>query len=130
MLNKLSNNSIFLLLIPVKYKELLTESSVCIALQNPYDIYGQFKIPSKAFEYMSYGKMLIVSDVGDFSSLPPETVLLLKCYSAQSLSDIFEKLTVQMIDTYGNNAFNYAKENWSFCKVGSRILNSVKSVKG
>lgn len=109
----------------LKYKELLNESNVCVALQNPYGIYGQLKIPSKAFEYMSYGKMLIVSDVGDFSCLPPETVLLLESYSARSLSDIIENLTFEMAETYGYNAFIYAKDNWSFFKVGSQIINAV-----
>ena len=78
---------------------------------------------------MFYGKMLIVSDVGDFSSLPDRTVLLLDKYSAQSLAEILENLNFQMAVTYGQNAYYYAKDNWSFDGVGTQIINSVNNIR-
>jgi glycosyltransferase involved in cell wall biosynthesis len=112
-----------------KYIQLLKSSDVCVALQNPNGIFGQLKTPSKAFEYMSYGKMLIVSDVGDFSSLPDKTILLLNIYTPQALCTIFENLTFSIVRIYSRNAFEYSKQNWSYSNVGSQIIETVNSLR-
>lgn len=108
-----------------EYEKILLRSHICLALQNPEGIFGLLKTPSKAFEYMANGKMVIVSKVGDFSGLPLNTVVLLENYNSEELFLIMNSLNFEKVKMYGDNAFKFAMKNWSFAVVGNKIMKTI-----
>jgi glycosyltransferase involved in cell wall biosynthesis len=74
------------------YRELLDQADVGLALQDPEGFYGTTKTPSKAFEFICHGKILVASDVGDLSKLPREFCHLCKPVCAYALFEILRNL--------------------------------------
>ncbi len=103
------------------YSELVSRSDVCLVLQNPNGRNAMTKTPSKGYEYMAYGKAIIVSDVGDYFSLPADIFIPLVIYTPENLVDIFKGLNKVDLLRIGEEAKRYAAENWRYDVVGKRI---------
>lgn len=48
-----------------EYKELLESADICINAQLSREAFGNVSFPSKIYEYLSYGKLVVSSDVAD-----------------------------------------------------------------
>jgi glycosyltransferase involved in cell wall biosynthesis len=111
------------------YINLLANVSVALVLQNPMGRYSEYKTPSKGYEYISNGKVVVVSEIGDFAQLPEDVVILLKSYNADDLLDIFEKMTSDQLHYISGNAYEYAKINWDSSVVGLKLKKMIFSTK-
>jgi glycosyltransferase involved in cell wall biosynthesis len=103
------------------FQKLFARVDVCLALQRPEGRHSQYKTPSKAYEAMCAGKMVVVSDVGDFSMLPPGICKILNPYSAAGLADCLASITRNEANAYGQNALQYASDNWDIDIVGDKL---------
>ena len=70
---------------------------------------------------MGNGKAVVVTDVGDFAHLPPDTVFRLEPFTAERLLNLLKDLRPETIDAVGMAAHAYALENWSLKTVGLRL---------
>ena len=109
------------------YIELLKKSHVCLALQDPAGENLEFKTPSKVYEYMSHGKCVIVSDVGDFAAMPESTRMILKPYTATRLCDMLGAITPIIALESGRNAHEYVAKYWHEHVVGPRLEKAIMS---
>lgn len=108
-----------------KFNIILKKTHVCLVLQNPTGRNAQQKTPSKGYEYMASGKTIIVTPIGDYVNLPNNTHFLLNEYSPINLVDILSELNNEVIIEVGENAKQFARENWGFENVGEKIINSL-----
>jgi glycosyltransferase involved in cell wall biosynthesis len=107
------------------FQKLFARVDVCLALQRPEGRHSQYKTPSKAYEAMCAGKMVVVSDVGDFSMLPPGICKILNPYSAAGLADCLASITRNEANAYGQNALQYASDNWDVRGVGKELTQRI-----
>ncbi|MBS4061409.1 MAG: glycosyltransferase [Bacteroidetes bacterium] len=105
------------------YKELLMRMDVCLALQDPHGKNSNFKTPSKTYDYFSFAKTVIVSNVGDFKTMPNDCRILLEPYTAKNLASILVSITKKDVVEYGKNALQYASQNWSYDIISQKILS-------
>lgn len=109
-----------------EFNAILNKANVCLVLQNPNGRNAKQKTPSKGYEYMASGKSIIVTPIGDYVNLPKNTCFLLDEYSPQNIITILSKLDNEIIAEVGENAKQFARENWGFENVGNRIINYLK----
>ena len=105
----------------VEFQRIFARVDVCLALQQPEGRHSQYKTPSKAYEAMCAGKMVVVSDVGDFSLLPSGICKILNPYSAAGLADWLASISQQEAHAYGKNAYQYAVDHWDVKVVGKEL---------
>ncbi len=107
-----------------KYKELLRNSNICIALQNPNGRYATNKTPSKVYEYLGHYKTVIATNVGDLVELPSEIITICEPYTAKKLYQIiFDYIEYpEKIMCQSKKAGTYADEHYSYDRVGARLL--------
>lgn len=108
-----------------EYNVILNGANVCLVLQDPTGRYAQKKTPSKGYEYMASGKLIIVTKIGDYSNLPKNTCLFLNNYTPESLVEILINLDKSTIVNFAENAKHYAIENWGFKNVGKKIIKRI-----
>ena len=58
------------------YKKELEETDICLNVQLAHHEFGNFSFPSKIFEYLSAGKLVISSDVADTKEALGDTLIL------------------------------------------------------
>lgn len=104
-----------------EYFNLLNKCQVGIVLQDPKGRFSNGKTPSKGYEYMGFGKVLIISDIGDFSTLPENTRIILDPFNAENLFGIITSLNQDTIKYISNNALEYARLNWTLSTIGEKI---------
>jgi glycosyltransferase involved in cell wall biosynthesis len=111
----------------LKYQNLLSKADVCIALQDPLGRYSVYKTPSKVYEFLGNGKMVIATEVGDLSQLPSEVITLCNLNSEKSLYRV-------LIDSIGDGnlpyrkglaAANYAREHFAYPVVGKQLSSFI-----
>lgn len=108
-----------------KFNDILSTSNICLALQNPNGRNAMQKTPSKGYEYMAAGKAIIVTPIGDYGTIPPGNLFILKEYTGQGLYQLLLSLSPEIIKQTGLSAKEYASQNWDFKKVGNRIINNL-----
>lgn len=105
------------------YRNYLSHANICISLQRPNSRQSSFKTPSKVYEYMHSGKVVISSDVGDLAN-HSRIIHLVNGYNIPTS-------IINIIETYINNegilekraaaTLKYAEEKFSVEAV-SKIL--------
>lgn len=110
-----------------EYIELLSKIKITLVLQNPMGRYSIYKTPSKGYEYLGHGKIVVVSEIGDFGQLPEDISIQLKPYDAIVLFDLFKNFTVYKLNAISKNAYNYSKNNWDSLIVGYRLNNLMQN---
>jgi glycosyltransferase involved in cell wall biosynthesis len=71
-----------------QYESLLDQVHVGLVLQRGQGRYGNYKTPSKGYELMAAGKLVVATDVGDFASLAPSFLVCLREESATALVEV------------------------------------------
>lgn len=109
------------------YKDLLQAADICVVLQKPQGRYGDLKSPSKAFEYICYGKAVVSFKVGDLDQLPDGVVYLIEPATAEALHDALARILSdpQLRKSLQIGAYRYATEYFTYEKVGLRLRDLV-----
>ncbi len=109
------------------YRQLLHESEICIALQNPNGRYGASKTPSKVYEYLGSGKMVIATKVGDLSLLPSEIITLCDLNDRRSLYQQLVSIAKnpEISRIQGKAAAKYAQEHFAYEAVGKKLVQFI-----
>jgi hypothetical protein len=107
------------------FKVLLDKINVCLVLQNPNGRNSWSKTPSKGFEYLSKGKVLICTNIGDFIEIPNDCILFLDNYDAITLEEKILMLPTLNLNHISHNAYVYAKDNWNYPIVQEKIFNKL-----
>jgi hypothetical protein len=103
------------------YREVLLSADICLVLQDPHGRYGTTKTPSKFYEYMGAGKLVVAPGLPDFLILPAEVVKILAPYSGDSLARLIDSLELAEIREYSFAASAFATVEWSELTVGARL---------
>lgn len=109
-----------------EYRATLEMADVCLALQNPLGRHGQIKTPSKVYEYLANGKIVIATDVGDFSSLPSDMIQICD-YSVSAVHRMLVDISANWCRwaDLGRRAAAFSRREFSLASVGRRILDSI-----
>ena len=109
------------------YTQLLKRADVCLAMQNPHGRHGNAKTPSKVYEYLSNGKVVIASNVGDFDLLPGDVINLCD-YDLKILSDRLQAVANDWAQwrTMGERAAAYGRREFSYGAIGGKIIAQLK----
>ncbi|EKV00166.1 glycosyltransferase [Leptolyngbya sp. PCC 7375] len=106
-----------------QYQDLLQSADICVALQNPQGRYSNYKTPSKVYEYLGHGKLVVATPVGDLPNLPTQVIDLCDSDIRSSLKQILRKLVINtaIIQKRRELTVKYARENFSFPEVGNTL---------
>ena len=110
-----------------EYQHLLSRVDVCFVLQDPAGRYAAYKTPSKAYEYLGYGKMVIATNVGDLALLPPDVITI--CYHLNEQA-LYTEIAAIAKDPerprkQGKAAERYTQKHFAYPQVGSRIRDFI-----
>lgn len=113
----------------LQYEKILRRSDICLALQDPSGRHGNFKTPSKVYEFLGWGKMVIATKVGDLSELPNEVIMLCDPFCGDELARLIKNIANGTVDVneYKEHARRYAFDNFRFQAVGARIQSFLNS---
>ena len=109
------------------YKNLLNKAHICIALQDANGRHAYYKTPSKVYEYLGSGKMVISTAVGDLPMLPDNIIRILDHKNTISLCEELINIinNPNIINKYRANAHKYAMMNFDSKIVGKRIIDFI-----
>ena len=107
----------------INYKKLLENSDVCVALQKDDGRYSEFKTPSKVYEYLGNSKIVIATDVGDFSEINENIIKICKPLDPINLFQNLTEFTSKKDDlvTLKQNIYFYSKAEYDLSKVGEKL---------
>jgi glycosyltransferase involved in cell wall biosynthesis len=74
------------------YRQLLESCDVGLALQKASGTYRDSKTPSKAYEFLGSGKLLVATLVGDLSELFPHAAVLFEPESGEALARLLDAI--------------------------------------
>lgn len=105
------------------FRRLLSSVDVCVALQRPDGRWNGLKTPSKVFEFLGAGKVVVTTDTGDFDEIAGPHLLVCESCDPGSLS---ARLREIVADTEGmmerrRSAAQCARERFSAQAVGFRL---------
>lgn len=110
-----------------EYAALLQNADVALALQKSSGLYAHSKTPSKAYEFLAAGKLLIGTEVGDLAELYPDNAIRLWPETGQNLAAVLKSI-VEHADEFiplASRAIEYASANYSFEAVGERFAEKL-----
>ncbi len=110
-----------------EYATLLQTADVALALQKSSGLHAHSKTPSKAYEFLAAGKVLIGTSVGDLAELYPDNAIRLHPETGQNLAAVL-KAIVEHVDDFiplASRAIEYAFSNYSFEAVGERFAEKL-----
>ncbi len=110
-----------------KYREILGRADVGLALQKSVGFYKNTRTPSKAYEFLAAGKLLIATGVGDLEELYPERAIKLDPETGECLADLLWSIA-RASDRYAviaASGLNYARDRFSFAAVGKTLESLV-----
>jgi len=107
-----------------EYRNLLAESAVALVLQKGEGRHAYFKSPSKAYEFLAAGKLVIATNIGDLASLAGTCLVLLQHESAEELVRILEEIAEDPVK-YGKIATaarDFSLRESSYAAVGLKLI--------
>ena len=75
-----------------QYRQLLNDADIGLALQRPSGIFSQTKTPSKAYEFLASGKLVIAMRVGDLDELYPHSAICLENENPAELAALIQNI--------------------------------------
>lgn len=112
-----------------EFEEVLRNADVCLVLQNEAGRYNSLKIPSKLFEYISNGKVVIASPLEEIIYLPNEFVITTD-FNGDCLAKCIEKLILEYekIVVRKAAAYRYGMNEWGLDTSAKRFLAFFKEI--
>jgi glycosyltransferase involved in cell wall biosynthesis len=109
-----------------EYQELLARADVALALQKPSGMFSQTRTPSKAYEFLASGKLVIAMRVGDLEELYPDSAVCLERESSSELSAILRRIADDPAPfvAIANNGLKTAREQYSY-SAAARVLTDL-----
>ncbi len=109
-----------------RYRALLRDADICVALQLAKGRHSSTKVPSKAYEYLANGKCVIASDMGDLGDLPEEIITICDG-TGDSVAEAIKKMVLdkKTCINQGKMAWRYAKDHFGYEAVGNRIIDFI-----
>jgi glycosyltransferase involved in cell wall biosynthesis len=106
-----------------EYRSLLAETAVALALQKGQGRHANLKSPSKAYEFLAAGKLVITTDVGDLASHSGDHLIMLQQESAEELVRIFGEIAEnpQKYEKIALAARNFSRRESSYEAVGKKL---------
>jgi glycosyltransferase involved in cell wall biosynthesis len=106
-----------------EYRRLLADAAVALVLQRGKGRYGSLKSPSKAFEFLAAGKLVIATDVGDLAYHSGKRLIMLLQESAEELVRVFEEIveSPQEYEEIALAARNFSLVESSYVGVGKKL---------
>ena len=107
------------------FEKMYAAIDVCLVLQNPTGRQGRYKVPSKGYEALCTGKVLLAGDMGDFADLPDDVCLHLRPYTAERMVELLLALDRKKICAMRKSALEYAKLNFDARMVHRRLRETL-----
>jgi glycosyltransferase involved in cell wall biosynthesis len=106
-----------------QYKKLLADCDVGLALQKSAGLFQQTRTPSKAYEFLASGKLLIATNVGDLGDLFPHSAICLDSETAAQLAALLRNIARSPANfvRVAQNGLDLAKQQFSFQAVGRTL---------
>lgn len=103
------------------YKKELSETDICLNVQLAHHEFGNFSFPSKIFEYLSSGKLVVSSDVADAKAALGDTLIIYENDEPKQLAEAIDKAIA---------IWNNSKEYQEYQKKIAKIVedNSIQKV--
>lgn len=105
------------------YQEVLARADVGLALQKASGIFSETRTPSKAYEFLASGKLVIGMRVGDLDELYPDSALCLENEDAAELAALLKHIAAspEPFVQIAKAGLESAREKFSYSAAG-RIL--------
>ena len=114
----------------VLYNELLDQSDICVALQNPNGRHSKFKTPSKVYEYMGNSKVVVATNVGDLMEVSDLGLIkLCEPFNASYLADILISFRLKDLVQYRERTATFALENYDYTSVNVQLNQLIRDVR-
>ncbi len=112
-----------------EYAEILQRADACVALQDPHGRYGTNKTPSKVYEFLGQGKVVIATRVGDLDRLPDDVIVICDPASPETLRDAIADLAADGARRFrrARSAWTYARENFDDSVVGPKLREFISA---
>lgn len=112
------------------FEQVLADADICLSLQNDRGRFSELLVPSKTYEFLSYGKAVIATRVGDLSEL--EEVIRIVAFEGVSVAnEIISFLTDrESLRRQRALALEYSRRNFTYSQVGKRIRNFLEDTDG
>jgi glycosyltransferase involved in cell wall biosynthesis len=106
-----------------EYVELLNRTHIALALQKSKGRYSQYKTPSKAYEFLGFGKLVVTYDIGDFKKLADNQLIVLEKETAEELCALLIDClkNVSRCEVIAREGLKFAKTEYTFRAVGNRL---------
>jgi glycosyltransferase involved in cell wall biosynthesis len=75
-----------------QYKQILDAADVGLALQKSSGLFSDAKTPSKAYEFLASGKLVIATRVGDLDELYPHSAICLEDENGAALASLLKRI--------------------------------------
>jgi glycosyltransferase involved in cell wall biosynthesis len=108
------------------YQEVLARADVGLALQKSSGIFSETRTPSKAYEFLASGKLVIAMRVGDLEELYPDAAVCVENENASELAGLLRNIaaTPDPFVVIANRGLEIARERYSF-PAAARILTDL-----
>ncbi len=108
-----------------KYRELLDHIQIALVLQKSKGRHANFKTPSKAYEFLAAGKIVIATDIGDLSDLAPDKLVCLRDETAETLLSILSDIVMrpQRYESIAREALIFCTREYTYGNVGNKLLS-------
>ncbi|HXE14777.1 MAG TPA: glycosyltransferase [Bryobacteraceae bacterium] len=110
-----------------RYKNLLGDCDIGLALQKSAGLFQQTRTPSKAYEFLASGKLLIATNVGDLGDLFPHSAICLDLETSSQLAELLRHISRSPVDfvPVAQHGLDLAKKQFSFQTVGQALAAMV-----
>lgn len=115
-----------------EYSDLLNSSHICVAFQDPSGRYGNYKTPSKVYEFLGHGKAVIATAVGDIRDVPRESILIIDQLDVENIVNCLLWLSSDSsrVATMQLSAKQYSEQYFSYKAVGGLLRQLISNVQG
>lgn len=103
------------------FNAMYREVDICFALQDPDGRHGRYKVPSKGYEAICSGKVLIAGDIGDIEDIPDAACYHLRPYTSVKLAELLSRITSEEICSKMSASLEYARKHYDL-PVVSNVL--------
>ena len=107
-----------------EYRDLLTSADVCVSLQNPGGRWAGKRTPSKVYEFLAAGRLVVATNAGDFVDIAGEFLRLCEPYTVEKLVEILQDISGHRdeIPRWRRDAWNYANSTCTASHVGQTLV--------